>query len=79
MWVIVKKYYKYGDYKLTIIKDDNELKVYIKERLKIYNVDKNEYDDKCDILYLIDLIERIGNKRVENEDGWGIREIRYVC
>lgn len=75
-FIIVETYYKHGEYKLTILNNENKLHNFIDEKFTDYNIDKNycnlDLDDK------IERLIKIGNQRVNNQDGWGVREIRYI-
>ncbi len=76
-WIAIETYYKYGEYLLHVFYTDSSLREYLYEKLKQYNM-KSEIDDTCDILYLIDIIEERGNYRVNEQLGWGVREIRQI-
>lgn len=79
-WIVVETYYKRGDYRLFVFDDDSSLKNYLYEQIRYYGIEKNIEEDitSPDILYLIDLVETHGTLRVENEEGWGVREIREI-
>lgn len=76
-WICIETYYKHGEYQMHVFYNDSSLKEYLHSKIKQYHLEK-EIDNDSDILYLIDLIERHGNYRVEEQLGWGVREIRYI-
>jgi hypothetical protein len=78
MWAAVETYYKHGEHKLTILYNESSLRNYINNLIEEYNVKIEDSDDEPDILYLISFIEEIGNYRVENQEGWGVKEIRKI-
>jgi hypothetical protein len=76
-WVAIETYYKHGEYLLHVFYSESSLRDYLYEKLDQYNM-KSEIDDACDILYLISVIEERGNYRVDEQLGWGVREIRQI-
>lgn len=76
-WVVVETYYKYGEYNLHIFYDDSSLRDFIITKLTQYGKSKL-IDNIDDILYLIDLVEECGNHRVDEQLGWGVREIEKI-
>jgi hypothetical protein len=82
-WIAIETYYKHGDYQLHVFYDDSSLKSFLFEKIHEYNIEEEIEEvgeDNCepDILYLIDLLERHGNYRIEEQLGWGVREIRQI-
>ena len=76
MWAVVETYYKHAEYSLLIFKTEKELRNYILKELATY-----EYEDDLDDKGIDDLIEivvYIGSNRVEEQMGWGVREIREI-
>ena len=76
MWVVVETYYKHGEYSLFIFKTESELREYILEELITY-----EYEitlDNEDIECLIEIVVQVGNDRVKEQEGWGVREIKKI-
>lgn len=74
-FIIVETYYKHGEYKLTIINNENELHDFMNEKIIEYNEENYlnlDLDDK------IEMVIKIGEERVRSQDGWGVREIRYI-
>ncbi len=75
MWAIVETYYKHGEYKLIIIQTEDELRNYILEQLKYYEIKLDGDEDLC---VLMDLVLEQGQNRIDEQLGWGVREIRYI-
>ena len=75
-WAVVETYYKYGEYSLVIITSKDELRKFILENLLEYEYTEEEENE--DISDLIEKIETLGNQRVENQSGWGVREIKEI-
>jgi hypothetical protein len=79
MWVVVETYYKHGEYALNIFETREELLRYIYTiATDEYKIKPREWDDLSDDEQIEHIVE-IGDDRVANQDGWGVREIRYVA
>ena len=74
-WAVVETYYEHGEYKLTILTGIETLRDFVISELTYYGA---EFDLDGDIIDLIELVEEIGTQRVENQEGWGFREIRQI-
>lgn len=71
IWAVVETYYKHAQFKLHIFYSDGELCSFL----------YSEIEDSAMDMGLDDLISKaieIGNENVDNERGWGIREIVRV-
>ncbi len=83
-WIIVETYYKHGEYNLIVLNNNKELYNYLINKLDDYNYkfDYEYYKKACEDEYLFDelinIVEKIGNERVDSQRGWGVREIRMV-
>lgn len=69
-WVLVETYGR--DYQLHIFNTDEELRLFIDQHLE-----EIHYND----VNLNDLIEKaieLGEERIINQEGWGIREVRKI-
>ena len=79
-WAIVETYYKHGEYALIIIESSSELRAYLDDKLEDYedDSDSEEDSDDDDLEKLIAKVEYLGNERVDNQRGWGVREIREI-
>jgi len=85
LWVLVETYYKHGEYNLKIFNSDSELADYIKEELAAEDDSDSDSDSEdlppFESMGLEELIKvgvKLGNERVDNQSGWGIREIRKI-
>ena len=80
MWAVVETYYKYAEYTLRFVKTESEMRDFLFATLQEYNYEGtfDEEDNDLDLEGLIDLVVELGNKRVERQDGWGVREITKV-
>lgn len=79
-WAILLTYYKYAEYDLIIIESENKLKEYIVKLLNDYKL-MGYGDGACDnkdTKFLIEEVVKLGNEIVENQTGWGVREIREL-
>lgn len=79
MWAVVDTNYKNGEYELRIFKTRKELEEFLYDKLAEY--EGNDYDGKIKYTSLktfIETVVRWGNHRVENQDGWGVREVRKL-
>ena len=78
-WVIVETYYKHAEYTLNIIKSDDKLREYLEGKLEEYNEEYEiEQSASENLESLIEMVEDMGNRMVESERGWGVREIREI-
>jgi hypothetical protein len=73
-WVLIETYYKHGDYQLHIFNTDEELRLFIDQHLEEIHYDDNYINLKD----LIKKVIEIGQQRIENQEGWGIREVRKI-
>ena len=80
LWVLVETYYKHGEYNLKIFNSDAELADYIKEELTAEEDDSDDLPsfESMGLEELIKVGVKLGNERVDNQSGWGIREIRKI-
>jgi hypothetical protein len=77
MWVVIETYYKHAEYKVQIFKNDNEVLDYLVQKLMYYS-DHYEHQvdgDLTDIDFVLEKAIEIGNFLVENEHGWGVRDV----
>jgi hypothetical protein len=69
-WLVLETYYKHGDYSIRNIKS---LRSFLIDKCKEYEIkvqiDNMHIDD------LIDIVIKEGNRRIEEQEGWGVREI----
>jgi hypothetical protein len=83
-WMVVETYYKHAEYSAGIIDGAGMLKEYLLDLFSAYNMRESEYedcydsDDAVELQNLIDLAVFVGNQRVENQRGWGLREVTEI-
>jgi hypothetical protein len=78
-YVVVSTYYKHAEYDLQIFQNEEELRDFLEKELRSYE----EYFRPVDTnnMTLFELIRKtvdLGNIIVEEERGWGVREIRLI-
>ncbi len=88
IWVIVETYYKHGEHKLTILYDESSLKEFLYQKIDDYGIRKNiedtegeteaEGETELDVGYLSTIVEQEGCRRVDEQLGWGVKEIRHI-
>ena len=76
MYIVVSSNYSYKDYNIEICYGDFQLRSVLLSHLRRYNLDKC-YEDMC-LCDLINICEIEGNRRVYDNIGYGIREIREI-
>jgi len=77
--------YKHAEYNLSVL-TEGEFEEYIRRVAKMYIgeiKDMNEGEDTSDLEdedfdELVEAVIREGNRRVEEEIGWGLREVRII-
>lgn len=75
IWAVVETYYKHSEFKLHIFYSDMKLYSFLESEIQ------ERIEEKCSDMELSLLIKRaieIGEEIVDNEEGWGIREIVEV-
>jgi hypothetical protein len=84
MWAVVETYYKHAEYELKIFDCEKLFKNYLEETLSFYRseYDEDDEDDEdeemTELHNMMKKVVRIGNKLVDDETGWGVREIREI-
>lgn len=79
MYVCFESYYKHGEVSMQTIASDEEMREYCIDQLS--QEDEEKYEEismETAEMSLDDLIKKTvedGNKRVENQGGWGVRYI----
>ena len=78
-WVVLEMYYKYQEYALRVL-SGTKMRKYLLDELREYKFKMSHEDalDEMDLQDLIDLVVELGEDRVKNEQGWGVREINRV-
>ena len=74
MYVCFESYYKHAEVSMQVIASDEEMREYCIDQLSSYD----EISIETAEMSLDDLIKKTvenGNKRVENQGGWGVRYI----
>ena len=79
-------HFQNGDYSFYTIEPDEDLRYCCLAELKDYRKytslteveGTEEEDEKLNTTSLMEKVVRIGNERVQNQDGWGVREIRKI-
>jgi uncharacterized protein (DUF608 family) len=74
VFVVIETYYKHGEYKMETFDDIYSLNEYLLSKLEEYGEKLTEWKE----IDLIQNVVAIGNWRVENEEGWGVREVREI-
>lgn len=78
-YAVVSTYYKYAEYDLQIFQNEEELKDFLEKEIRSYEeyfppIDTNDMT----LFELIRATVEFGNMIVEDEKGWGVREIRLI-
>lgn len=78
-YVVVSTYYKHGDYELRVFQHQADLRRFIIEYIE-HELDEYESSllPKMGIESIVEKAIHIGNRVVDNQDGWGIREVRIL-
>ena len=77
-WAIVRTYYKHAEYELLIVSDESLRGYLLGELGKYLDFSEIENVSEKSMSELIEYAVESGNERVENQSGWGIREIKMV-
>lgn len=77
MYTVFSIYYKYGEFSIDILDNDDDLREYCMEQLYEYEGEDGDVDfhgiDDIDVL--IEKTIKYGKKSVEQQSGWGVVSI----
>jgi hypothetical protein len=79
-YAVVSTYYKHGEYKLDIFYSEEDLRKFLISQYVIYLYYSYE-EDVCNDMDTKDLIIKVcekGEEMVNNQIGWGVREVREI-